>query len=77
MPRFQWRTSASDRELREAGFIRADDGVLLDNRDGFYEIHPDNFIRTYDCRTCVAVSRTELDRLRRIEKNSKQQEPTH
>lgn len=54
---------ASDRELRELGFVRARDGALLDNRDGFYDAHPDDFIREYDIRTCVAISRSLLRKI--------------
>lgn len=54
---------ASDRELRELGFVRARDGVLLDNRDGFYDAHPDDFIREYDIRTHVAISRSLLRKI--------------
>lgn len=39
------------RELNEMGYVVASDGAMLDNRDGFYDDHPDDFIRTYDCRT--------------------------
>ena len=53
----------ADRELNEVGLVRAHDGALLDNRDGFYDEHSDNFIRTYDCRVCTAISRSLLDKL--------------
>jgi hypothetical protein len=46
----------------ELGLIRSPDGALLDNRDGFYDEHPDT-IETYDCRTHVAVSRALLSKL--------------
>lgn len=60
-----------DRELSELGLKRGRDGWLLDNRDLFYVAHPDDFIRTYDCRTRstynlathALVSHALLDRL--------------
>ena len=52
-----------DRELNEVGLVRARDGTLLDNRDGFYDEHSDDFIRTYDCRTCAVISRSLLAKL--------------
>lgn len=52
----------SDRELREVGLIRTWDGRLLDNRDGFYDDHPDPSA-VYDARTSVVVSRGLLDAL--------------
>jgi hypothetical protein len=56
------RSLLGDREIRELGFVRASDGALLDNRDGFYDEHPDP-IRSYDSRTMVAVSRSLLNKL--------------
>lgn len=52
----------SDREWRELGYIRAHDGALLDDRDGFYSEHPDP-IQTYDRRTHVAISHSLLEKL--------------
>lgn len=52
-----------DRELTEVGLIRARDGTLLDNRDGFYDEYSDDYIRTYDCRVCTAISWSLLDKL--------------
>lgn len=52
----------NDRELAALGYVRDRDGVLLDNRDGFFEDHPDP-IRTYDSRTHIAVSRSLLWKL--------------
>lgn len=53
----------NDKELKGMGFIRAPDGAVLDNRDGFYSTHRESFIRTYDCRTMVAVSKSLLFKL--------------
>lgn len=39
------------RELIDLGYSVSSDGRLLDNRDGFMTDNPDDFIRTYDCRT--------------------------
>lgn len=65
-----WATHLSNRELREAGFVRALDGVLLDNRDAFHDRHP-NHMRTYDSRrratydprTHAVISHDLLNRL--------------
>lgn len=53
----------ADRELNEVGLVRARDGTLLDNRDGFYNEHPEDFIRTYDCRRCAVISLGLLEKL--------------
>lgn len=53
----------SDAELRALGFVRAPDGYLLDNRDGFYDEHPDDFIGTYDNRTHAAIRYALLQKL--------------
>ncbi len=53
----------SERELRAMGFIRAHDGYLLDNRDGFYDDYPDNHVGTYDNRTSVPISVGLLQKL--------------
>ena len=53
----------NDRELAELGFIRAADGWLLDNRDDFFTANPEDFVRTYDVRTLVAIRRELLARL--------------
>lgn len=56
------RMMISDRELREMGYVRAHDGALLDDRDGFYTDHSDP-IATFDTRTHVAVSRSLFEKL--------------
>jgi hypothetical protein len=52
-----------DAELAGMGYVRARDGVLLDNRDGFFTDNSGDFLRTYDCRTFVAVRRSLLWKL--------------
>lgn len=50
-------------ELQAIGLVRAKDGHLLDNRDGFHVEHPDDYLRLYDSRTHAAISRSLLEKL--------------
>ena len=50
----------NDKELAGMGFIRAADGAILNNQDGFYDVHPDH-LSTYDIRTMTAVSNNVLN----------------
>ncbi len=59
----RWSSIANDLELRALGFVRARDGVLLDNSDSFYSDFPDDHLRLYDARSHVAISRKLLDKL--------------
>jgi len=59
--RDNWRFN--DRELAALGYVRGADGLLLDNRDGFFSDHPDDFLDRYDRRKSVAISRDLLDKL--------------
>lgn len=52
----------NDKELRGLGYVRAWDGAILDNRDHFFDAHPDP-VSTYDTRTHVAVSKSLLFKL--------------
>ncbi len=53
----------NDRELSGFGLVRARDGRLLDDRDDFYSAYPEDYIRTFDSRTHVAVSRGLISKL--------------
>lgn len=57
------RALFNDQELAALDLKRSRDGALLDNRDGFYDAYPDDFLRTYDARTCIAISRSLLEKL--------------
>ena len=54
--------TCQDRELESHGFLRTWDGKALDNRDGFYDDHPDT-IATYDTRAYTVISRSLLEKL--------------
>ena len=54
--------TCQDRELESHGFLRTWDGKALDNRDGFYDDHPDT-IATYDTRTYTAIGHGLLEKL--------------
>ena len=56
-------SSLNDRELDGIGLVRDRTGTLLDNRDQFYTERPDDHVRTYDCRTHLAISRGLLWKL--------------
>lgn len=53
----------SARECKELGLHVSRDGKLVDNRDGFYDRHPEDHIRTYDARTMVTVSKSLMGKL--------------
>lgn len=53
----------NDRELKEVGYVRTREGYLADNRDNFYDENPDDYLRVYDCRTYVAVSRSLIAKM--------------
>lgn len=52
-----------DRELHEAGFVRSHDGMFLDNRDGFYDSYPSDYLKVYDSRTYLCISRSLFEKL--------------
>ena len=55
----------TDKEIRALGYVRSTDGAILDNRDHFYNEHPDP-MSSYDTRTMVAVSKPVLLELLRV-----------